>query len=361
MSDGQTLIAVFTLLYLVECLRLVPPSAWLAAGSARVRWTASRPRSRLRIVGGAPCLLPPLPPMQAYVASLPWPFIPQDDVLQAHLGDGVVVPIMWQELSPRVEESVLHLTVGVSLRFSSPMAAERGRMRLEEWRASAVEERRTSFLTYARRTLRTHAATRRARAAALRTRALRFVATIHFVGCFGVLSVLYHRFGDSMVVLAALGVLWALQGVQAYLFLRFSRRCRSPIPHRRWRALGIALLPQYAMRAADALLLPEVEPPHPLAWRDLLGDAVWLQHARHFWREARYFPGWMQNSALPLSAQALQTFFHRQKITEAEFDPPNSGQCPVCPRCGAEFQTGISLCKGCGGVELRPPECGVSR
>jgi hypothetical protein len=95
--------------------------------------------------------------------------------------------------------------------------------------------------------------------------------------------------------------------------------------------------------------------PHPLAWRGLIKDDIWLESARRLWREARYTPGWSQNETLPVEAEALQAFFHREGIAETDYDPPPASKLPVCPRCGAEFQTHITTCSSCGGVELRSP------
>lgn len=356
MTDGQTLFAVFALLYLIECLRLVPSIAWMAAGSGKSDWSTIRPWSRLQIAGGSPLLLSALPPMQAHVAALPWLFVPENDVLRVRLSDDMTVRIAWDKLSPRVEETTLHLDSATHLRMPSNSLAEIWCHRLAEWRDLAPEKRRGAFLKHARTSLDTKAAAKTASEAAKRTRTLRTIATTHFLWCFGIISVVYHRYGDSLIVLAAAGVLLLLQIAQAWLFLRSTRVIKSLIPHRRWRALGIAFLPQLAMRAADVVgLAGDEESPHPLAWRGLIDDKGWLQHARQFWREARYVPGWMQNNALTLEAEALQIFFRHEGIAEADYDPSSNAKLPVCPRCSAEFQAGITICKDCGGVELRTP------
>jgi hypothetical protein len=356
MTDGQTLFAVFALLYLIECLRLVPATAWMAAGSGKSGWNVMRPWSRLHIAGGSPLLLSALPPMQAHVATLPWLFVPEQDSLRARLTDDMSVRVAWDKLSPRVDETKLHLDSAVSLKLPSKAQAEIWRQRLAEWRDITPEKRRSAFLKYARASLDTKAAAKIASEAAKRTRTLRVVATTHFMWCFGVISVVYHRYGDGFVVLSAAGILLLLQIAQAWLFLSHTRAIKSLIPYRRWRALGIAFLPQLAMRAADVVSLAgDDEPPHPLAWRTLLDEKSWLQTARQFWREARYIPGWSQNDSLTLEAEALQTFFRHEDIAETDYDPPSTAKLPTCPRCNAEFQTGITTCKDCGGVELQNP------
>ncbi|WP_395745016.1 hypothetical protein [Prosthecobacter sp.] len=357
MTDGQMLFAVFVLLYLHECLRLVPPTAWMAAGTSRTGWSAQRPWTRLQIAGGSPLLLSALPPMQAHALALPWVFVPEAAALRVRLTDEMTVFIAWDALALRVEESTLHLDEVTRVRLPSKALAELWRQRLGEWSGLTAEQRRSAFLKHARATLDTKAATKMALETARSTRALRALATVHCLWCFGVISVLYHRFGDSVVVFAALGVLLLLQFIQSWLFLRATRKSAAAIPHRRWRAVGIAFLPQLAMRAFDGVnLSTEAEPPHPLAWRGLMDEKRWLEAARKFWRETRYVPGWAQTEALPVEAEALERFFRHEDVAEAEYDPPPATtKLPTCPRCGAEYQSGVTACADCGGVELRQP------
>lgn len=354
MTDGQTLFTVFALLYLIECLRLVPSAAWMAAGAEKSRWGVIRPWSRLQIASGSPLLLSALPPHQAHTFALPWLFVPELEALSVRLTDSQRVTIAWDKLSPQAEESTLHLDAATRLRLNSPAQAKLWAQRLSEWREWTPEQRHSAFLKHAQATLDTQAAAKTATRAAERTKSLRLLASILFVWCFGVISVIYHRFGDGFIVLAAAGLLLLMQFIQSWLFLRATRGMQPGIPHRRWRALGIAFLPQLALRAADAVSLAgDDDPPHPLAWHGLIKDDAWLDAARRFWREARYTSGWSQNEALSVEAEALQAFFRRENIAETEYDPPSASKLPVCPRCGAEFQPHISTCTSCGGVELR--------
>lgn len=348
------LFAVFALLYLFECLRLVPSTAWVAAGAEQSRWSIIRPWSRFQISGGSPLLLTPLPPMQAHTLALPWLLVPEHEALRVWLADGMSVRITWDKLSPRVEETTLHLDATTSLRLPSPALAQTWQQRLVEWRGMTPEQRHSAFIKHARTSLDTEAAATTAKAAAQRTRSLRLLATIHFIWCFGFITVVYRQFGDSLPVLIAALILLLLQFTQAWLFLRSTRTLT--IPNRRWRALGIAFLPQLTLRAFDVVnLTTDHEPPHPLAWRSLMPADTWLPIARQFWREARYIPDWPQLEALPLEAEALKTFFLLEKIDAADYDPPNIVKLPTCPRCSAEYQTGILTCTDCGGVELRHP------
>lgn len=355
MTDGQTLLAVFVALYLIECLRLVPSTCWMGAGSGSSRWGIIKPWTRLQVAGGSPLLLSPLPPMQGHSLALPWIFVPGDESLRVRLTDAMSVNIGWDQFVPRAEECILHLDASTHLRMPTKALAQLWQQRLTEWRGMSPDHRRSAFLKHARSTLDTSAA-KNAAATARTTRALRTVSTILFMWCFGFMSAVYHRFGDSLAILVAAGVLLLLQFIQAWLFLRCTRKTSAPIPHRRWRALGIAFLPQLAMRAFDAVdLSTDTEPPHPLSWHGLLDEKLWLQHARQFWREARYVPGWTQPGDLPLEAEALQKCFRHLGVAEADYDPSPTSTLPTCPRCSAEYQKGIAECSDCSGVELRQP------
>ena len=356
MTDGQMLLAVFVLLYLIECLRLVPASAWMAAGSGKSGWSVVRPWTRLQVAGGSPLLLSPLPPMQAHALAQPWVFVPEHDSLRVRLTESMRVNIAWEKLALRADESTLHLDATAHVLLPSKVLAELWQQRLTEWRSLTPERRRSAFLEHARTTLDTQSAIQTAMATAQLTRSLRLCATLHFVWCFGVMSALYHRFGDSLPVLVAAGVLLVQQFVQSWLFLRATRKNKVAIPHRLWRALGIAFLPQLTMRAFDVVnLTTAAEPPHPLALRGLLDEKCWLEDARNCWREARYVPGWSQNDSLTLEAEALQKFFCNESVAEAAYDPPTEPNLPTCPRCSAEYQSGITTCSDCGGVELCQP------
>lgn len=356
MTDGQTLFAVFALLYLIECLRLMPAVAWMAAGASKSLWGVIRPWSKLHVAGGAPLLLCALPPMRAHAMALPWLFVPEENGLRVRLADDVMTTMGWESLQPRAEESTLHLDAAAKVTLASPALATTWARRLSEWRGLAPDKRRGAFLQQARMSLDTKAAEQAALEAARRSHGLRRMATVLFVWCFGVISVVYHRFGDGVIALSAGGVLLLLQWVQAWLFLRATRSLGELVPHRRWRALGVALLPQLAMRAGDAIsFATDAEVPHPLAWKALLDEKQWLAHARQFWREARYVPGWQQKTLLSPEAEALRSFFSQERVAEGDYDPPPAGKLPTCPRCGSEFMAGAAVCKDCGGVELRQP------
>ena len=355
MTDGQSLFAVFALLYLAECLRLVPSATWMAAGAKDSPWSVIRPWSRFQIAGGSPLLLSALPPLQAHAQALPWLFVPGQDALDVRVTDVMRIPVPWENLSPRAEESTLHLGAGASVRLASAAHAKIWASRLTEWRDLSAEERRRAFLEHTRASLDTDAAKQAAIDAATLTRPLRLQATLVFIWCFGVISLVYRHYGDGVTVLAAAGVLLLMQILQAWLFLRVTRDLKARIPYRFWRALGIAFLPQLAMRAADVpSLAGHDEPPHPLAWRGILKHDVWLRTARQFWREARYVPGWTQSTTVPPDAEALRTFFEAEGIIEDDYDPPSPSPLPVCPRCAAEYRNDIATCSSCGGVELRP-------
>ena len=144
MTDGQTLFAVFALLYLIECLRLVPSAAWMAAGGEKSHWGVVRPWSRLQIASGSPLLLCVLPPNQAHTTALPWLFVPGKDALRVRLTDSQCVSIAWDKLAPSAEESTLHLDAATRLRRHGPQAEERGEERQHVGETERRDHRATS-------------------------------------------------------------------------------------------------------------------------------------------------------------------------------------------------------------------------
>jgi len=356
MTDGQTLFAVFTAFYLIECLWLNHARAWLAAGTGGTGWRFLRPFGRFQISGGAPTLLTPLPPFVAHLYSLEWLFIPRDEGLAIAQTDGTHTLIAWEKLHPRVEATTLHLDAVSSARLPTAAAATTWQQTLTEWKALTPEKRRRAFLKHARQSLDPAQAEKLAATATQHTRATRILGSVLFFWCFATITIVYQRLGESTATFAVLAALPVLTLTQAILFLRITRQHALSIPHRRWRALGMVFLPHQAMRAADFISLAHTHHPHPLAFRALISNTAFFTAARTFWRTARYHPGWQTSPDLTPEAEALETFFRAQDIPATDYDPApelSHGATAWCPRCHAPFLTPEKPCTDCGGVELR--------
>lgn len=349
MTDGQSLLLLFVVLYLIESLRWLPGRSWMLTGSGR-RWQARQPFQPVEIAGGSPALLSVLPPLQTHLLTLPWLFVPSESGLEVFADDRrppLLLP--WTSLTPATEGRHLRLTTTCRVRCLSDRHAREAGAQIQRWLTLVPEAREQDFLDHARQTLAAQPLQDRASALQSQTRLLRHLGSLIFVWTFAVMAALYRWLGDSLEILIAASFLLLLQAVQAVLFYRRARG----IPHRIWKSLATALLPQHAMRAADHLADVQTDhPSHPLAARPLLGDTTWRALALRFWKRIRYAPS--VTSALQM--QALETFFKSEGLAIEDLETPpvqQSGTEAYCPNCHAQFQAGATTCNDCGGIALK--------
>lgn len=350
MTDGQSLLLIFVALYLIESLRWLPVRSYVLIGSGR-SWRARRPFQAVELGGASPALLGALPPMQDHWVTLPWQFIPAESGLEVHSDDRRPRRVSWEELQPRVEGKRLDLAPGCALRWVSEKQAQELQQRLLAWKQQSQAEREADFLKLAEESLQQGPLEDDMARLSPQTKWLKRLGSTIFVWTFMVMVVLYRWLGDGLEILCAAAVLLSLQLSQAILFARKART----VPHRIWKALAIALLPQHAMRAADLLAdahLVAPMPLHPLAARTLIDDQAWRKLATHFWKRARYSP----SMTADLQCRALESFFQAQGVTTRELEnipKQEAGTVAYCPNCSAQFQAGPTQCLDCGGVELR--------
>jgi len=353
MTDGQWLFTIFAALYLIECARWVPGAVWMIAGAGR-SWRVRRPLQHLEVAGRKLLLLPVLPPLRVHLLTLPWQFVPSTPGLE-HLPQDGGAPFLipWPELAPKAEGGLLHLSAGHHLRLPDEGTATAWAQRLQGWSGLGAEAREKDFLKHARQSLDAAAIAAQAAALCARTRTLRLLGGVIFLWCFGVITAVYRWLGDGYEVLIAAGLLLLLLWVQAVVFWRATRKLDAPVKHRFWKTLAIACLPQHAMRAADLLCHGQPITAHPLAAKGLLDDTAWLRLARHFWKTIRH----SQAASAALQTRALESFFKSHSIALEQLDETpekQPGSAAWCPRCMAQFVDAQSVCKDCGGVQLKP-------
>lgn len=358
MTDGQLLFAVFAALYLFECLRWIPTHSWICAERAGGRWRLRHPSRNLSARGIGAVLLDPLPPFGACFVAMPWLFVPERDHLVVRDDNHAATRIPWEKIDPRADGSSVILAGLAVARMPSESLATEWCGRLREWAAMPESERENSFLDHAAKSLDAEALKEASTALAERTRLLHANAGLILIWCFGVVSGVYAWYGETPLLWIALIVLLGLQITQAVLFWRATRsNGHGPaIPHRFWKTLSTALLPQHSVRAGDHICRAVTSVPHPLAARLLLDPAEFLTCARRFWREARFQKGWQTTDALPLEAIALDRFFKSSDTdiaTLEEAPPRDHTSVSYCPRCLAQFQLTDGECRDCEGVELR--------
>lgn len=351
MTDGQSLLLLFAALYFLECLRWLPPRSRLLLGSG-TRWHSRPPFQPMELAGASPVLLAFLPPLQIHLATCPWLVVPAANGLEIQ-ADTKRPPLLlpWDKVAPRPEGRTLHLGGGLRLRCLGEEHARHLQTLIQGWVPLPQAEREAAFLRHATATLESAPLAEQSAALSRQTRILRLLGSLLFIWTFGVVAGVYRWLGEGVAVLAAAAVLLLLQFTQAVLFHRAARG----IPHRFWKALVMALLPQHAMRAADPLCdaqAARTAPSHPLAARALLGDTAWRRLAADLWKKTCYQAG----ATAPLQRQALETFFQSQDLKPEDLEPAperQPGSAFYCPGCHAQFQAGATHCRDCGGVALR--------
>lgn len=352
MTDGQKLFVVFAVLYAIESLRWLPVRCWLCAGHGP-HWRLRQPAQQVQFHGLALAALPLLPPVDVHLVTLPWPLIPlAEGVAIQDSGDLGVAVVPWHELKLRVENATLFLTDVHSVRLPGPGEAHAALERVASWRPLNHEAREADFLALAKASLDPDAARHIASQLSHQTRWLRWLSLAIFVWCFGVIAAVYRWLGDSLEVLIAAGVLLLLQGTQAALFWRAASGEIATVKLRFWKMLGVACLPQIAMRAPDIVSKAVAATVHPLALKLLIDEASWLKLARHFWRHARYDSG----ATRPLLLRALAPFFEEHKVEVNQLEPApekQAGSASYCPRCLAQFRQDATVCADCGDLPLK--------
>ncbi len=358
MTDGQSLLLIFAALYLLECLRWLPPRSLLLLGSGD-RWQFRATFQPVQLAGRSPALLAFLPPLQAQVATLPWLLVPASAGLEIRQDRLRPLLLSWEKVQPRVDGRSLHLAPGHRIRCQSEAHARHAQEQVARWIPLTQEARAADFLQHAQTTLEAAPLLERTASITAQTRQLRWLSNLIFVWTFVVLVILYRWLGDTVEMLWATAVLFMLQFTQAILFFRRAQG----LPYRFWKALAIALLPQHAMRAADHLCdFSSPCPSHPLAARARVGEAAWKKLATQLWNQIRYQP----SATSDLQSLALERYFAGQELplTALETVPlQQPGSALYCPGCLAQFQATASHCQDCHGTELRAfnaPACTVA-
>lgn len=364
MTDGQWLFITFLALYWVESLRWLPPQTVLLVGrGGDGGWRWVRPSSRFRLAGRAAVVLPMWPPLAVWRICSEWVFLPEADHLEiaAEERGGARLKIPWSALQPRVDGARLGLTAQLTVPTVDEAEAQLWVVRLKEWKEMASAAREAAFVAGAERSLETGPMRAELKQAEAETRWLRRLGSVITLWCYGLISAVYWRFGESVWLLLAVAVLLGLMFAQALLFVgccrRRSRLGQPAVPWWRVKTLGILLFPPLAIRAADALLVLQTHGTHPLAGRGLVAEPDWQAAAALTWREAVYRPGWKKADGLRMEGQVWRDFFEREKVRIETLDrAPHAVEmgdaAAYCPRCLALFHAGVTVCADCDGVEL---------
>lgn len=354
MTDGQWLFLLFALLYLAECLRLVPAGAWLLVAHGK-EGALRRVFAPLDFAGRRFLVLPVLPPPPVHAVMLPWQLLPCEAGLEVLNEEGrpeAVIP--WAEVKPQATERVLQLSQGQRVLFHHADLASAMAERVRKWTTMNAEARERDFEKHARATLDVQKVTAHMAESTRLTRWLRRVSLMTFLLCFGVLPVIYRQLGDGVGILNAAGVMALLMWVQAILFWRAAGDLpKGRVKHRFWKTLPMFFLPQFGLRAADHILEARWLESHPLAAWCSLTESSRLKLARLFWNAACH----PSAASGDLQQRLLRVFWKERGFDEAKLEEVperQPGSAAYCPRCSTQFRDASMLCKDCGGVALKP-------
>ncbi len=357
MTDGQWLFTVFATLYLLECLRWIPLPSRLIVEKRTGRWSYRRPSGMISARGLGLIVLRALPPFRAHLLVSPWRFIPRNHHLLVIGEEGQRRCILWSELRARADGTRVVLDESTGVRLPTETRAKEWSHRLNEWAALSSEERALRFQEFAKRTLDPEAMKQRAARLSGQVRSLNTNAAFILFTCFGLVTGVYTWFGESNPLWASLILLMLLQLVQSALFWRVTRPSKDEpkVGYRFWKALAIALMPHFSIRAADHLCFAADQGDHPLAARELVEAEEYRGVSETFWREARYFKGWATTAELPIEAQALARYFRSVGMQVADLEKPpvrEAGSASFCPRCLTQFQLAAGVCRDCHDNDL---------
>lgn len=352
MTDGQWLFTVFAALYLLECLRWLPATAFVLTGYGEA-WTLRRPWTVFEIAKARLFVLPVLPPMQAHLVMQPWLFIPCETGLACSDPEGnrsALIP--WSDIAPSADGVKLQISPLHQVRLPDEAAAGAWKERLLLWGKMTQPAREKDFLKVARQSLDVRAVSGMATQITQETRWLRRLAMLIFLWSFGVITLIYRWLGDGPAVIAAAAVLLGLLWTQALLFFRAAGRAPTGLTHRFWKTVAVAFLPQYAMRAADFICRAHSRPAHPLGAKNLMAVTDWQKVAARFWKHAVH----REDASAALQKKALELFFREQSITPEDLEElpmRQPGAAAYCPNCHGQFTDAGVTCQDCGGVALK--------
>ena len=354
MTDGQWLFVLFALLYLAECLRLVPAGAWLFASTGLRGWLR-RAFAPLDFGGRRVLVLPVLPPLSAHAVLMPWRLLPCEDGLEVLDESGRPEEmIAWADLKPVVVDGALRFAAHHRVRFHHAELAEKAAVMLRKWSGLSSEARERDFEKLARATLDEKVLAAHLAESARLTRQLRGLAAVIFVLCFGIIPVIYRWFGDSVEVMWAAGLMLVMMWMQAVMFWRVAGRLdKTKVPHRFWKTLAMLFLPQFGLRASDHIMEARPLEAHPLATWPSLPEAERLKLARQWWKTVCYSSA----ASSALQQRVLSTFWKQHGLDESlleQIPERQPGSAAYCPRCQAQFREAAMLCQDCGGLPLKP-------
>jgi len=379
MSDGELFYLVFTLIYLGECI------AWVGRrGVPFVTNFVSHPRPQrasgnIGTARAGAVMLNPFPPLGlVYLAEL-WPVSLSADGFSTQMQDtpnpGPHPPrsrrqFRWSEVELVGAQGCYVYVNGEKLiDVCSPQRAIEIAGLLRRLRDCPEPDERVTIIDAALdRALSVRRVEKRHRWLLTRTLWPRIDCIMLFVIAFGMVPFAYWRFESAPQFWFTLGVMWLLMLKISFGFFFLHRRLYPSLGTERWQYFVFSVfVPQFTMRAVDALSKPWLAGQHPLA----VAQAVSTPR-----QAGRFLPKILRDLIHPLALAlpddaiavdffekhlrpAVRRFCARQEIDWQKIDDPPSadlvepGCSRYCPRCFTQYDSTAEACTDCREMPTR--------
>jgi hypothetical protein len=360
MTDGQLVIVVLLVFLVYESLWWAPSRAWLFQRGITGSWRGRRPWSLFSRKGGGIC---EVRGQGAHVVAAAWPCVPHEHGLCFWEDErGLAIHLPWDKVKAHAEGAMLHLAQGHHVRCIHATSAAAWTKLVTSWTTQSQAEREASFREKAMAMLDVTALTEAAETLRQLSKRLRFQGGIILTWTFFVVPYAYWRYGDHVITLVAVGLLFFSMLTQAFMLYRMMRRHVALKKDAFTHIMGSAVLPGTSIRAGSwvcAQLSPEAHPLAALlAWHGM-ADSEFLTYAKRCLREARWpignFPSRPWNGP---EVAALRTFLaanEETNPTRLDSPPPAQEGCTQwCPRCLAQYSDASKECGDCSGIVLQP-------
>ncbi len=381
MTDGQSFLFVFILIYLSDCLVWLPPSGYAVLAFQGRRFLVRRPAMHVHAVRKGFAILQPLPPFGTVFAGQAWPLSMDRSGLaplsreNPNPGPSLAAPpgahfLAWEDIdSIGADESRL-LVNGKPFAICATAAAALDLSRvLDRLRSIPYGGREAAIAKLFARNLNVRRPARKARLFFKSVLPLRVNASILFASVFLLVPYSYWRFEDDPPFFLTLLAVWILMCRIVVEFWMLHRRFYPSLSSERWTHAVLSILfPHYALRSIDVLSKGFLAESHPLAVAAALAvpeefgrfaDQV-LRDARHPVPCPDEDPLAMKTAEtsrvrffLPL-VEALSSTAPALRDLPEEDRTVSPSEVSECPRCRIPYDRTGLVCQDCGGIPTVP-------
>ncbi len=379
MTDGQAILGVLALLYIMECMRWLRPTsvAFAASWSARYR-VVTRDGCPGNRHGGF-LFLNPLPPLGPVFVTQPWPILPAPTGMclaapPVFAGNGTspadAATVAYSALaSISIDGNQIKLGDRAVVTCQHPGAARDLGALIRSLRDVSEVDRASLITDALRRMFDANAVGEHVDLVVPSVRTLHGMCVLQIIALFIVCPLVSIRLGVNAALLPLAAAVMAVHSVVLLLCYRCHKRLH---PHARGdrmtKLIVMALCPPMAIRAVDAVSIDVLASFHPLAAASrLCSDPDFRTLAGRQMRHLRYplaapeqdaatqaVIEWFREVELQVVSEFLESQHIRTEELLAAGEPTEAGSESYCPRCRSEYVVTQGECSSCPGIALEP-------